>query len=136
MERRGRLFFLYWLPPLVWMALIFALSAQPKLPSVPGPWLDTLLKKTGHALGYAVLAWLYARALRPHFSDVTALRLVSIGLAALYALSDEFHQTFVPGRNGTLVDVAIDASGIIGAMLLYGRLACRRHLPAWLSGAR
>jgi VanZ family protein len=131
-----RKFLIYWLPPLLWMALIFTLSAQSRLPSAPGPWLDTLFKKLGHVAGYAILTWLYARALRPSLSGLNVVRLVSIALATLYALSDEFHQTFVPGRNGWWVDVLIDGVGMMGAMLCYGRLARRRRLPVWLSGAR
>ena len=42
-----RRFLSHWLPPLVWMGLIFFLSAQPDIPHAPGLWLDTLIKKTG-----------------------------------------------------------------------------------------
>jgi len=119
------------LPPLIWMGLIFFFSAQPHLPRAPAPWLDTLLKKLGHALGYGVLAWLYLRALRGHLHPPNSCRAVSLGLALLYGLSDEYHQTFVPGRNGTLLDVAVDGMGAGGAMLLEWWLQRRRE-----SGAR
>jgi VanZ family protein len=115
-----------WLPPLVWMGLIYVLSAQPDLPSAPGPWLDTVIKKSGHALSYGLLTYLYRRALRPHIRDATSLRLMCAGLAVAYALSDEYHQTFVPGRNGTLLDVGVDSIGVSGAMLLDRWLADRR----------
>jgi VanZ family protein len=115
-----------WLPPLAWMGLIFFLSAQPDLPHAPGPWLDTLLKKGGHAFAFGVLAWLYLRALREHFPNAVVLRLVSTGLALLYAVSDEYHQTFVPGREGRLFDVGIDTAGMCGAMLLDWWLERRR----------
>jgi VanZ family protein len=122
-----------WLPPLAWMGLIFFLSAQPDLPRAPGPWLDTLLKKAGHAGAYGVLAWLYQRALRPPLRGSTALRVVSVGLAVVYALSDEYHQTFVPGRKGRLSDVAVDGAGACGAMLLDWWLERRRELPRQMS---
>jgi VanZ family protein len=125
-----------WLPPLAWMGLIFVLSAQPDLPQAPGPWLDTLLKKTGHAGAYGVLAWLYQRALRARFRGSTALRVVSVSLTVVYALSDEYHQTFVPGRNGRLSDVAVDGVGACGAMLLDWWLERRRALPRQMPGAR
>jgi VanZ family protein len=99
------------------MGLIFAISAQPALPSVPG-WGDLLLKKTVHALAYGVLTGLFLRALRGHWADHGLIRLVSIGLAIAYALSDEYHQTFVPGRHGNLIDVVVDTVGIVGAMVL------------------
>ncbi len=125
-------FFGYWLPPLAWMGLIFFLSAQPDLPQAPGPWLDTLVKKTGHAVVYGVLAWLYLRALGQYFGGVrtpTILRVVSVALAVAYALSDEYHQTFVPGRNGNMFDVTVDGAGACVAMLLDRRLA-RRQSPS------
>ncbi len=117
------------------MGLIFVLSAQPDLPHAPGPWLDTLLKKMGHAFVYGVLAWLYWRALSQRFWESRAsttlrvLRVVSITLAVAYGLSDEYHQTFVPGRNGQPFDVAVDGVGACGAMLLDWWLERRRALP-------
>ncbi len=41
------------------------------------------------------------------------------GVAFLYAITDEFHQTFVPGRNGNCIDVMIDGAGILGALGLW-----------------
>ncbi len=123
-----------WLPPLVWMGVIFFFSAQPTVPSVPGRW-DLLFKKTMHMLAYGILTWLYLRALRgdepwESGSGDAAPRAVSAGLALLYALSDEYHQTFVPGRNGSLIDVAIDALGVGGAMLLDWWLRSERRQGA------
>ncbi len=103
------------------MGVIFVLSAQPDLPHAPGPWLDTLLKKIGHAVAYGVLAWLYKRALQHYRGEndtSTTIRAVSLGLAVVYGVSDEYHQTFVAGRNGQLWDVVVDGMGACGAMLL------------------
>ena len=130
-----RRFLRYWLPPLAWMGLIFWLSSQPTLPSAPGRW-DVLLKKGGHALGYGVLAWLYRRALRRHFATGAALGVVSIGLTLAYALSDEYHQTLVPERNGSLVDVAVDGVGACGAMLLAWWWERRQARPRRVSAVR
>ena len=130
---------LYWLPPAIWMGLIFFFSAQPDLPHAPGPWLDLLLKKVGHAAAYGVLTWLYLRALRQRSAQANAqvvVRLVSAGLAVVYALSDEYHQTLVPGRDGNLLDVAIDGVGACAAMLLDWRLARRRALARRTPAAR
>lgn len=106
-----------WFPPLAWMALIFIVSAQPSLPSAPRKW-DLLLKKAMHALAYGALAWLYLRALRGRSPTTIRICAASWGLALAYALSDEYHQSFVPGRHGALVDVAVDGFGAGGAMLL------------------
>ena len=100
-----------WLPLLAWMALIFYFSHQPKgaLPSY-GVW-DLLVKKGAHMVAYALLALLARRA---------GLELGPAAvLAAVYAVSDEFHQTFIPGRNGTVADVLIDLVGVALGVLLY-----------------
>ncbi len=115
-----------WGPPLAWMGLLFFLSAQPDLPRVPEPWFDLLLKKIGHACVFGVLAWLYLRGLRGHVEAGGILRVASVILAIAYALSDEYHQTFVPGRHGRLSDVAVDTAGICAAMLLDWWLVRRR----------
>ncbi|MBX5469125.1 MAG: VanZ family protein [Thermoleophilaceae bacterium] len=98
-----------WLPPLVLMGVIFALSAQPNLNSGLGV-ADLIGRKLVHASEYALLTFLWWRAL-----VTTSLRtiapLVAFSLAIGYAGTDEFHQTFVTGRHGTPVDVLIDASG-------------------------
>ncbi len=106
----------YWLPPLAWMGVIFFLSAQPDLPGPPASLLDTLLKKMGHFVVYAMLAFLWHRALaRGGMADPTALGL-AFAIAVLYGLSDEFHQSFVPGRHPGLSDVIIDAMGAATAI--------------------
>lgn len=110
------------LPPVVWMGLIFVVSAQPSLPSVPGRW-DLLLKKTMHVAAYAILTWLYFRALRGWWSDDARVRFAGVALAIAYAVSDEYHQTYVPGRSGSWIDVVIDSVGVLSAMLLDWRYA-------------
>jgi VanZ family protein len=99
-----------WLPPLIWMALIFIVSGTPseEIPKI-GSW-DSLIKKGGHMAAYALLAILWFRALESSMSARKAFWL-ALGLAFLYAISDEYHQTFVPGRNGTGQDVLIDTVG-------------------------
>ena len=91
-----------WLPVVAWAALIFALSSISHLSSGLGGW-DLLLRKCAHATEYAILALLLLRA--------TGSLALSWPLAVLYAASDELHQSFVHGRHGSPVDVAIDATG-------------------------
>lgn len=105
-----------WAAPLLWMLLIFVFSHQPSLPSAPQAWLDLLVKKLLHALAYAILGILWLRALR-----TTALRhpyAIAFLIGAAYAMSDEWHQRFVPGRSGRISDVAIDIAGLALGLLL------------------
>jgi VanZ family protein len=115
---------LRWLVVVLWMGVIYYLSAQPDLPHHPEAVLDLLIKKLGHMAEYAVLAVLAWWAWRDDH-DLTSSRafLFALGLAALYAVSDEVHQYFVPGRDPQLLDVGIDVLG--SALSLY---ATRRTL--------
>jgi VanZ family protein len=110
------------------MALIFALSAQPDLDSGLGT-LDLVLRKLAHATEYALLTLLWAWALRPATRwNVPAAALIAV----LYAVSDEYHQTFVAGRSGTPIDVAFDAIGVGVALAL---LRYHRGIRSALTGA-
>ncbi len=96
------------------MGMIFYLSAQPDLTTGLGFW-DLLLRKFAHLGAYALLTLLWWRALAP----VTRFPLAgAAAIAFLYAISDEYHQSFVEGRNGSPVDVAIDSVGIATAVVL------------------
>ena len=93
-----------WIPALAIMAVLFILSAQPDL-GTGWSW-DLPLRKAGHMAAYGAL-WL---ALLYALGDRRPALATALGLA--YAVSDEWHQSFVPGRNGTVTDVAIDALGM------------------------
>jgi len=73
---------------------------------VLGGW-DTIVKKGGHAFGYGLLAVAFWRA----FKWKGRLFWLALLLAVLYAATDEFHQSFVPGRHASPIDVGIDAIG-------------------------
>lgn len=110
--------FLYlWLPLLVWMGLIFYLSAQPDLPHPGVGWWDLVVSSGGHAFLFGVLTILSMRVLdgRRHAA------LIALALAALYALSDEWHQTFVPGRYADPWDLLCDGLGAVLALGLWLR---------------
>ncbi|HEX8066230.1 MAG TPA: VanZ family protein [Thermoleophilaceae bacterium] len=108
-----------WAPPLALMAVIFALSAQPDLSTGLGTW-DLIGRKLVHAAEYGLLWLLLWRALRDGMTRRGAVAVAFLGSLA-YAASDEYHQTFVDGRHGTPVDVAIDAAGMAIAALLVTR---------------
>lgn len=85
------------------MLLIFLISAQPSSQLPNFNWADPFIKKGGHLIGYAILAWLYWRA----FDFVKNKRWIAWLLVLLYAATDEYHQSFVPGRHPTIWDVII-----------------------------
>jgi VanZ family protein len=97
------------------MIAIFIASSIPDLTQLPGNISD----KTGHSIGYAILALLLVRALAGGRARGVTLRvaLVSILLATLYGGTDEFHQRFVHGRSSDLLDVAADFRGAAVAAL-------------------
>jgi VanZ family protein len=101
-----------WAPVVLWAGVIFALSGVPDLGTGLGTW-DLVLRKLAHACEFAVLGSLLLRALRDERAALAA------GIA--YAISDELHQHFVPGRIGSPVDVLIDSVGVAVGVLLWRR---------------
>jgi VanZ family protein len=106
-----------WLPVVAWAGLIFALSSIPDLGTGLGGW-DLALRKIAHAAEYAVLGALLVRALGRE------LPAAAIGIA--YAVTDEVHQAFVPGRHGAPVDVLVDTLGVLVGVFVLGRAVRRR----------
>ena len=133
MNRRNRAL-LRALAPLALMGLIFYFSAQPA--AAHHAWWVVVARKLGHVTGYALLTALWAWALQ---GVVRRPVLVAVGIALAYACTDEFHQTFVRGREGTPRDIAIDAVGMaIAAWLIrlrrvaptrWGRTDARGRAP-------
>lgn len=110
------------------MGVIFILSAQPTLPHHPDTLLDLILKKAAHMIEYGILAfllwWAFSRG-RGTFSHSALV--TAFVVSVLYAASDEYHQTFVPGRNGNPVDVGVDTVGALVALLIVGSLGRKRR---------
>jgi VanZ family protein len=113
-----------WLPPLVLMAVIFFLSAQPSLDSGLGA-ADLVGRKLVHFAIYGLLCFLWWRA----FATVTGsgrAALAALLVASAYAVTDEVHQSFVEGRSGTVLDWAIDTAGAgLAALRLRSRRPAR-----------
>ncbi len=102
-----------WWPAILMMLLIFGASSIPghEMPSFG--LIDFDVKKGGHMLGYALLAAGYLRGLIDGRAITRSHWCLAVLLACLYAATDEFHQSFVAGRNATPVDVGIDTVGAI-----------------------
>jgi VanZ family protein len=117
-----------WLPAIVIMLVIFWFSAQPGSEMPTFNWADTIIKKGGHVIGYALLASLYWRALDFNHNK----RWVAWFLAVLYALTDEFHQSFVPGRSPSVWDVMIfDNVGAVVSLWLISHYRKEKRPDEW-----
>jgi VanZ family protein len=101
-----------WAPVVLWAGLIFALSSIPDLGTGLGTW-DLVLRKLAHIAEYAILGALVYRAV--------GREPIAIALASFYAATDEVHQNFVSGREGSPVDWAVDTVGVFAGVLLLSR---------------
>jgi VanZ family protein len=126
-----------WVAVTFWMALLFYLSHQPATTSnelstgltaviiqtiekvIPGvefdlSWVNHLVRKSAHFMAYLVLGSLVINALKGSRAvGYIGYKLVLLALCICisYAISDEVHQLFVPGRGGQLKDVILDSAG-------------------------
>lgn len=120
-----------WFLLIIWMAVIFLMSTEffsfsktskflfPLLQTVfPGVSLKALhsihvfLRKSGHFTEYAILSLLWFRTLQSGEKQwSTRSAFLAFFLSACYAATDEFHQSFVPSRGPSLLDVGIDSAG-------------------------
>jgi len=119
-----------YLPLLFWMGLIFFLSAQSQLVKFERPLSAILFFKTAHVVTYAILAFLWWRALSAKRAITWRVLLSAWLLTTLYGLTDEIHQSYVPGRTARFADVLFDASGAL-AMILMIRIIKRFIDDRW-----
>jgi VanZ family protein len=136
-----------WGPVALWAAVIFVASTSwfagsrtesvllPVLawlfPSADLRTLETVhagIRKLGHFTEYLILGLLITRALRDRRGWQLHHALLAVALATTYAVTDEFHQHFVPGRTAAAGDVAIDSIGaMVGQLGLAIRSVRRRR---------
>jgi hypothetical protein len=104
---------LLWGPPVVWMAAIFGVSSMSDISGLPGQ----VSPPAAHFGEYAVLALLLVRAFAGgRLAGVTWRTLAAaVVVSTAYGVSDEWHQSFVPGRAAELTDVVMDAAGATAA---------------------
>lgn len=143
-----KLKYISWLPAAAMMILIFCFSSRPAVNSnessmsianeiinvyenitgthydeIQRPDIEAVLnhvvRKGAHFCEYAVLACLIAFHLAVWRVGKRMLILAPILLSAFYAMTDEFHQTFIPGRAGMVKDVLLDTSGAAAGTLFF-----------------
>ncbi|MGH9836923.1 MAG: VanZ family protein [Blastocatellia bacterium] len=138
---------LYWLPPLLWMAAIFYFSTDtfsgentgsllwriisfvhPGVTEEQFSAIHFYLRKAAHFMEYALLALLLFRAFRA--GAITSWRwrwaLGSWLIVVVYALADEYHQTFTRHRVGSIYDSLTDIAGGMSALLALWLIRRRR----------
>jgi VanZ family protein len=125
-------FMRYWLPVLVYLTVIFSLSAQPNLKP---PMSFQNSDKFWHVLEYGGLGLLLGRALRAGMSGRSALLAAGVALAvgSMIGASDEVFQRGVPGRDSSVSDWAADTVAVAlaqGALLWLARDP--RRAARWL----
>jgi VanZ family protein len=124
---------LRWLPALAWMALIFVLSSQSGLAVSDDVAVERPLRGVAHLVSFGILAGLLLVAISGIRRPGLAAVMLAFAGTALYAVSDEWHQSMVPTRSARVEDLAIDVIGaLIGlaiAWLLLGWLSRRRGRP-------
>lgn len=120
-------FWSYRAPALAWAMILFVLSSIPDLssPLAVSEWDD----KIEHFFAYAIFGALLVRALAmrrrlPVVRDCT----VALVLGIVFAMTDEWHQGFVPGRSMDMLDCVADAIGVIIGAYGYLWLSQRRAL--------
>lgn len=125
-----RLFGKYYFPVLLWAGVIFYLSGIPNLAISEGI-VDSIMRSGAHVVEFAVLQLLFYRAFlhTPFFSKRSQIELllVAVILTISYAISDEWHQYFVPTRQASLFDIVLDSVGAFSGALI---IAYGKDLPA------
>lgn len=109
-------YILRWLPAIIVMVVIFGLSSIPSKEMPDFGFWDLIIKKGAHMLGYGILAATYSYGLG--FSK--GRWRFALLFAVVYAITDEYHQSFVQGRHSSWLDaLVIDGSGaVIGLFIL------------------
>lgn len=145
MTLKARILLQYWLPAVLWAAVVLSASSDLFSGANTGSVLEAivtalfgqvsperlaiahfLVRKLAHLTEYGILAWLFYRALR-QMHTFWNLRWATLAIAGVLvvAIADEVHQHFVPSRVGSPVDVLIDVAGGAVALLIVRRISLR-----------
>lgn len=115
-----------WAPALLWMGVIFAFSQHSNIKT--GLSCDFSIKKTAHFFEYGLLALAFYHSLKgPWRICQPTIAQKAWALATLYAVTDEFHQWFIPTRTATPRDVVIDSIGAATILAVFSIVSRLRH---------
>lgn len=117
----------FWLPPILWGLVIFSFSSYPVGVATEIYWKDFIIKKTAHVIEYGILATLLYRAMVNSDVEKRKAMWISILISFLYGITDEFHQSFTPGREPNTRDVFIDTIG--ASIFMYGIIGNINKMP-------
>ncbi len=100
-----------WTPFIVWALVIFLFSSRPTTPVTQIHWEDFVVKKTAHVVEYFIFTTLLYRALKESGVEKKKAGIYAIIFGILYGATDEYHQSFTPGRLPKIRDILFDAIG-------------------------
>jgi VanZ family protein len=111
---------LLWLLPLLYMLMVWRLSSLPDNTYVelPDSTVDGFIKESLHLVEFAILYLLFVTAAYFNKKLTPATNVLFAVLASLYGISDEIHQSFIPSRSASLIDVIKDITGVTIAYLI------------------
>ncbi|MFC1625220.1 VanZ family protein [Patescibacteria group bacterium] len=114
--------FSFWLPPVLWASLIFYLSSRSLPPTSEIYWKDFIVKKSAHIIEFGIFSTLLYRAFRSSGLNKKNSGIFALALAIIYASTDEYHQSMIPGREPRVRDVVFDTIGASLAIYLIWNL--------------
>lgn len=118
-------YILRWLPAIIVVVVIFGLSSIPSKEMPDFGFWDLIIKKGAHMLGYGILAATYWYGLG--FSK--GRWRFALLFAVVYAITDEYHQSFVPGRHPSWLDaLVIDGSGAVISLFVLSKVLHRKKI--------
>ncbi|OIK03776.1 VanZ family protein [Bacillus sp. MUM 13] len=115
--------------PFIYMGVIWFLSGHSDnlVMELPSSSADRFIKEAMHLIEFAILYALFAAALAAHTKLTARSSLFAAVIACLYALLDEFHQSFVPSRDASLIDIVKDFIGIAAVYFHVGYHYFKHH---------
>lgn len=117
-----------WLPALAWMALVFVLSSISGLRVSDDAGIEEPLRVAAHFITYAVMGGVVLFGVSAWPPTGPAKATLAFMVTLFYAVSDEIHQAFVPGRAAQVEDVIVDALGAtLGIVVAWWILQGRAH---------